>query len=398
MKIRVGFTLFSDASWTGGVNYFQNLFSALSENSSSIIEPILFITPETDKLVVDQLAGTLGKESIIVRTKERAFWQRVKNFFWKTLFQIDLESLKYFQNARIDVVFQNDSWYGYRFPLPTIVWIADFQHKHLKTMFNSYRRIKRDIAYFVLCYSASKIMLSSEDAANDCRFFFPISKGKTSVVPFAVDVNHFGIECDAFSVFNKYKLPIKYFYFPAQLWRHKNHLNLLKAILLLKNRGVEVIVVASGNPSDRRNPNHPSEVVKFISSYGLENEFRFLGMIPYENILKLLRNSAGMINPSFFEGWSTTVEEAKALGVPLILSDLNVHKEQVSEPCYFFDPNDINSIASVLAKAWGELGAGPRNNTIEFDAVLKYRDKRREFSKKFQDLVLMVVGSKKAKH
>ncbi len=38
--------------------------------------------------------------------------------------------------------------------------------------------------------------------------------------------------------------------------------------------------------------------------------------------------STALINPSQFEGWSTTVEEAKSLGVKMLLSDLEVHKEQ----------------------------------------------------------------------
>ena len=38
--------------------------------------------------------------------------------------------------------------------------------------------------------------------------------------------------------------------------------------------------------------------------------------------------SVALLNPSHFEGWSTTVEEARALGVPMLLSDLDVHLEQ----------------------------------------------------------------------
>jgi glycosyltransferase involved in cell wall biosynthesis len=41
-----------------------------------------------------------------------------------------------------------------------------------------------------------------------------------------------------------------------------------------------------------------------------------------------MRASTALINPSLFEGWSTTVEEAKSTGTPMILSDLGVHREQ----------------------------------------------------------------------
>jgi glycosyltransferase involved in cell wall biosynthesis len=60
--------------------------------------------------------------------------------------------------------------------------------------------------------------------------------------------------------------------------------------------------------------------------------------------------SDALINPSLFEGWSTTVEEARALGVPLILSDLAIHREQVGEIAHFFDRWSADSLAETLTK------------------------------------------------
>jgi glycosyltransferase involved in cell wall biosynthesis len=36
-----------------------------------------------------------------------------------------------------------------------------------------------------------------------------------------------------------------------------------------------------------------------------------------------------MFQPSLYEGWSTTIEEAIYLGTPIVASDLQVHKEQL---------------------------------------------------------------------
>jgi glycosyltransferase involved in cell wall biosynthesis len=67
-----------------------------------------------------------------------------------------------------------------------------------------------------------------------------------------------------------------------------------------------------------------------------------LGLIPHEYIPALIRSCAALINPSTFEGWSTTVEEAKSMGTPMILSSLRVHREQ-SEDALFFDAASPNS-------------------------------------------------------
>ena len=57
-----------------------------------------------------------------------------------------------------------------------------------------------------------------------------------------------------------------------------------------------------------------------------------------------------MINPSRFEGWSTPVEEAKALGTPMILSNISLHQEQ-APAAKFFDPDQAEALADILSKA-----------------------------------------------
>jgi glycosyltransferase involved in cell wall biosynthesis len=55
-----------------------------------------------------------------------------------------------------------------------------------------------------------------------------------------------------------------------------------------------------------------------------------------------------LINPSRFEGWSTTVEEAKSFGVPMILSDVDVHREQTSGGARYFGIDDSEMLADHL--------------------------------------------------
>jgi hypothetical protein len=77
-----------------------------------------------------------------------------------------------------------------------------------------------------------------------------------------------------------------------------------------------------------------------------------LGNVAVRDVALLMRASVALLNPSLFEGWSTTVEEGKALGVRMVLSDLAVHREQVGESADFFDPHDPLSIAACLESVW----------------------------------------------
>jgi glycosyltransferase involved in cell wall biosynthesis len=88
--------------------------------------------------------------------------------------------------------------------------------------------------------------------------------------------------------------------------------------------------------------------------------------------------SVAVVNPSLFEGWSTTVEEARALGVPMVLSDLPVHKEQAEGIAHFFDRTSAASLANALIKAWqnnlpASAGSGVLHPSVE-DPVKRFAD------------------------
>ena len=86
-----------------------------------------------------------------------------------------------------------------------------------------------------------------------------------------------------------------------------------------------------------------------VGQRGIQANFRHLGMIPIGDVYALLRSAAALINPSSFEGWSTTVEEAKSFGTPMILSDIGVHREQAAGGALYFGLEDASALANHLA-------------------------------------------------
>lgn len=303
----------------------------------------------------------------------------------------DTRSEAAFRAAAIDLVFENDVWFGKQFGLPTLAWIADFQHCHLPHMFTRWQRYKRSAKYSAYCNHANVVMVSSNDGRADCERFFPAASGRVHAVPFAVELDPGWKRTDARSVASTLGLPEKYFYFPAQMWRHKNHAILIDALRLLKAKGSQVVVVASGNAADVFRPDYPRQVLQTVEREGLQSSFRFLGHIPYAQIMPLMRAAAAVINPSLFEGWSTVVEEAKAVGVPLVLSGLRVHREQAPPGTYFFDPNSAQDMADVLQSAWAALSAGPRA-AAEAQAAQVYQLKRLAFGRRFIEVAELAAN------
>jgi glycosyltransferase involved in cell wall biosynthesis len=94
-------------------------------------------------------------------------------------------------------------------------------------------------------------------------------------------------------------------------------------------------------------PPHFDDLMASARSAGVESHFRYLGLIPYDHVLSLAATCDTLINPSHFEGWSTPIEEAKAFGAPLLLSDIPIHREQAPH-ARFFDPKSVAAAAEAL--------------------------------------------------
>ena len=77
-----------------------------------------------------------------------------------------------------------------------------------------------------------------------------------------------------------------------------------------------------------------------------------LGMVPYADVQSLSEAAWAYINPSLFEGWSTTVEEAKYRGKPILLSNLKVHREQAPKKGVYFNPMDPDELAEKMWNMW----------------------------------------------
>jgi glycosyltransferase involved in cell wall biosynthesis len=70
----------------------------------------------------------------------------------------------------------------------------------------------------------------------------------------------------------------------------------------------------------------------------------------------LIRASHAVVQPSRFEGWSSTVEDSRAFGKPIVISDIDVHLEQAPERGVFFPVGDVEALATTLAEVWEQNG------------------------------------------
>ena len=383
--MRVAFGLIGGSHWTGGLNYLVNLLSAIDESQDCLIEPILFAGKEVSEEDLQVLLPYLAEPPIISDIWDRSSSTYKIRLLQALVLQKDYIAEKEYKKAGIDVVFQHTAWYGARFDVPTLAWIADFQHKYFPEVFTKFNYWWREIGYSALSRAATAIMLSSETARNDCEKFYPASKGKTEVLRFAIRMPAENSADAAENVRLKYNLPEKFIYLPNQFWKHKNHYRVVEALAEIKKRDKSVVIAVTGALKDGRNAEYPQSVIDKVKGTGCEHQFLYLGMIPREDIIPLMKASMAVLNPSLFEGWSTTVEEAKATGSPLLLSDIPVHREQALTNVRFFDPFDAISIADQILYVW-ENWPVERDRKKQEQAMLACAEHRKEFASTFYDI------------
>ena len=275
-------------------------------------------------------------------------------------------------------------------PLPCLCWIPDFQHKHLPHMFGREELAYRDASFANVAQNAQAVLLSSADAEKDFHHYFPRADAKTHVLRFVANPPA-GSE-DIAPILASYGIEEPYFHIPNQLWLHKNHGVVLEALHILKASGPCPLVVSTGQTDDYRHPGYFAEFKERAAAAGLAERFRFLGLIDFAHVGALMRGAMAMINPSRFEGWSTTVEESKSLGKRLLLSDIPVHREQAPERGSFFGLDDAESLATLMSRVLKEYSP-MEEEAARQKASAALPGRMREFARTYEDIVLEIVGN-----
>jgi len=375
--VKIGLILKNSTSWTGGLSYQTNLLEALRQYAPDV-EVYLLTQDDTGGMIegynysvitypFPKRGGVIGR------------WNRVAS----RLFGYDLPLRKALRNVPgggVDVIFPGGFFVGRNTAL--LYWIPDFQHIHLAEMFTAAEVWKRDEDFKQGIRRATLVVLSSQDSRKDFSNFSPEYSHKVRVMNFVAWVPPSIYKTDPRTVVVQYDLPERFFYLPNQFWKHKNHMILLEAVKILKDKGIRVFIVCTGNPSDYRDPTYFAELLQKISLWGLREQVALLGLVPREHIHLLIRQSICVLNPSLFEGWSTTVEETKSTGKRLLLSDLEVHREQNPPAAAYFDRHDAKDLASKLAEIWANAPSGP-DCELEQRARTELPARMQEFSNTF---------------
>lgn len=320
---KVGLIYQYNENWIGGTYYIENLISALNILPDKQKPELILFTEDEAHYVNLQKKISYPYYSRREYNKNLGVAERIinkccrlivgRNYF--TIFHTD-----------VDVVFPAGYLERFKPGQVFLFWKPDFQEHFLPDFFDAAEiKDRKDYQDFIN-NNAKYIVFSSETVKAHFNQLYPFNKLKQFVIRFAVTHSATQITED---VLKKYAVTKPFFLCCNQFWKHKNHHVILDALKLLKEKGIETDVVFTGKNHDYRHPEYFNELVEISKQYGLQENLKFLGFIDRDDQLALMKYSVAVIQPSLFEGWSTVIEDAKALNVFVLSSAIDVHKEQL---------------------------------------------------------------------
>lgn len=136
------------------------------------------------------------------------------------------------------------------------------------------------------------------------------------------------------------------FLYVSTIHSYKYHVNVVKAVYLLKNMGFAVVLHLVGGvifePAGK-------QLMEIISVLDPTSEFiHYHGHQPYDEIQNLYHESDGIIFASSCENMPNILVESMASGLPIACSNYQPMPEFLEDGGFYFDPKSVDSIVFAL--------------------------------------------------
>lgn len=366
-----------DENWIGGTYYIQNLINALATIEDSR-KPVVCVIVSQKNRITELLAAISYPYLHVIDCNRR------KNIVFRLLNKASsvLTGKRCFSWFRpgdfegIECIFPSgEDERLYKIPRE-IQWIPDFQEHYLPEFFSEEEVTGRKKAHADIANTSKFLVFSSSTAQRDFNRFYPGSSCEQFVMRFAASNR---VDRSATDVIGKYSIPDRFFICSNQFWAHKNHITVFRALSELRLSNPDIHVVFTGKQTDYRNSELFPTLMKLAAELGIQDAIHVLGFIDRQDQLELMRRAIAVIQPSLFEGWSTVLEDAKSLNIPIISSSLPVHLEQLADYPEFllFDSNDDHELAECMRKYENKI----------FDFTYDYSKRIQEYGETFISMI-----------
>jgi glycosyltransferase involved in cell wall biosynthesis len=340
----------SDFQGSGVSQYIKALLNSLTTLSSNdIVLTVIY----TRKCWDSQLAKTPYIKSVFLKNSKyiNRFYQLLISFglyfLAKLIAQNFDKNIRYIDNQNFDyVMFPSADTIACLVESRVIGTIHDLMHRYerqFKECGAFLRFHYRDNYYRKLLLSSKAVFVDSNLGKQQVLESYSKVNSEILVLPFIAPDYIYYHEVTKPDLPIHKELSNKYLFYAAVFFPHKNHLNLIKAIKLLKERGHLINLLLAGKKNREYNM-----LNRFVIKNGLQEQVRFLGYVPDLEMINLYRNAFAMVMPSFIGPTNIPPIEAILLNCPPIVSNVYGMPEQFEDAALYFDPHSSSQIADSI--------------------------------------------------
>lgn len=278
---------------------------------------------------------------------------RLPQSLWrKTAAKVDT-NVRTLEAAGCDLwICPNHDRFVFRAPVPTLGTVHDLMHRYetrFPEVLENGEYEAREFHFGETSRWARGVLVDSEIGKAQLIESYDVPPEKVFVLPFIPPSYVYTSDSSRDrEVIDRYQLARKFFFYPAQFYRHKNHVALIDAIARLKSSHEDVRLILVGT----KERNGFADVLAQVKRLGLEENVRFLGYVPDEDMPALYRAARALVMPTYFGPTNIPQLEAFALGCPVATSRIYGIPAQVGDAALLFDPSSVDEILSCLRRLW----------------------------------------------
>jgi glycosyltransferase involved in cell wall biosynthesis len=224
--------------------------------------------------------------------------------------------------------------------IPTVVVLQNM-HIYDHTYYDTFRTHLLNRLVRAGVRRARRVLFLTRAAANRISQQIPIPPQRIAIVPHGVSPESFEAVPDEPAGAGG---ETPYLFLPASLERHKRIEVLIRSLLHVEDPALEVWIAGSELPD----PEHAAELHRLVESLGLEQRVRFLGPVPYRDILRYYRGAVALAFTSLLETFGHPTLEAMLAGTPIIAADIPAFREIAGDIALYFEPDDPAALARAV--------------------------------------------------
>lgn len=243
-----------------------------------------------------------------------------------------------------------------------ICTIHDLQDLHFPEYFHANERIARGQNNFQITSNSNLIICSYDHIKKDIIKYF----GFENIEVFLTDMT--GLITTKSKPVNEF-IGENFVFYPAATWEHKNHINLIKAIDNLKQKGIIINLLVSGKKTEF----YFSKILPAIKALKIETQINFVGILEKEQIVWLYKNVKAAVIPTLYEAGSFPLYEAMLLNTPVICSSVTSLPETIGNTEFCFDPLSIKDISEKLEKITTDCEYIQRNRINSSELIVNWK-------------------------